>query len=64
MTQFSVLRRLLHIQWVLIYHGLDDLILATHLFRPVRYLAVLSPSYWRRSKQGPRGVRKREALEE
>ncbi len=64
MNQFSVLRRLLHIQWVLIYHGLDDLILATHLFRPVRYLAVLSPSYWRRSKQGPRGVRIREALEE
>ena len=64
MIQFSVLRRLLHIQWVLIYHGLDDLILATHLFRPVRYLAVLSPSYWRRSKHGPRGVRIREALEE
>ncbi len=64
MTRLSVLRRLLHIQWVLIYHGLDDLILDTHLFRPVRYLAVLSPSYWRRSKQGPRGVRIREALEE
>ena len=64
MIQFSVLRRLLHIQWVLIYHGLDDLILATHLFRPVRYLAVLSPGYWRRSKHGPRGVRIREALEE
>ena len=64
MIRLSVLRRLLHIQWVLIYHGLDDLILATHLFRPVRYLAVLSPSYWRRSKQGPRGVRIREALED
>ncbi len=64
MTRLSVLRRLLHIQWVLIYHGLDDLILDTHLFRPVRYLAVLSPSYWRRSKQGPRGVRIRETLEE
>lgn len=64
MTQLSVLRRLIHIQWVLIYHGLDDLILATHLFRPVRYLAVFSPGYWRRSKQGPRGVRIREALED
>ena len=64
MIRPQVLRRLLHIQWVLIYHGLDDLILATHLFRPVRYLAAFAPGYWRRATHGPRAVRIREALED
>jgi ubiquinone biosynthesis protein len=61
---FLIVRRLLHIQWVLLYHGLDELILATHLFRPARFLAVLNPAYWRRSTQAPRGVRIRRALED
>jgi len=60
----QVLIRLLHIQRVLLRHGLDDLILATHLFRPVRYLAAFAPGYWRRASHGPRAVRIREALEE
>ncbi|MFM8332790.1 MAG: ubiquinone biosynthesis regulatory protein kinase UbiB [Candidatus Methylumidiphilus sp.] len=64
MIRPQVLRRLLHIQWVLIYHGLDDLILASPLFRPVRFLAAFTPGYWRRSTQGPRAVRIREALED
>jgi ubiquinone biosynthesis protein len=55
---------MLHIQWVLLYHGLDDLILAMHLFRPVRFLAVFTPGYWNRSRHLPRGVRIRESLEE
>ncbi|MDD5034516.1 MAG: ubiquinone biosynthesis regulatory protein kinase UbiB [Methylococcaceae bacterium] len=59
-----VLRRLLHIQWVLLYHGLDDLILATHLFRPVRFLAAFTPGYWMRSQHGPRAERIRQALED
>ena len=30
--------RLIHINWVLLRHGLDEVILATHLFRPLRFL--------------------------
>ncbi len=58
------IRRLLHIQWVLLHHGLDDLILATHLFRPVRFLHSFTPGSWRRVRHEPRGVRIRQALED
>ncbi|OGT19259.1 MAG: ubiquinone biosynthesis regulatory protein kinase UbiB [Gammaproteobacteria bacterium RBG_16_57_12] len=57
--------RLLYINRVLVRHGLDEIILATHLFRPFRFLMYLAPWYWLRSKQQvPRGVRIRLALEE
>lgn len=64
MIRPQLLRRLLHIQWVLVYHGLDDLILATHLFRPVRFLAAFTPGYWMRAGHAPRGLRIRQALED
>ncbi|HUL10615.1 MAG TPA: ubiquinone biosynthesis regulatory protein kinase UbiB [Methylococcaceae bacterium] len=64
MIRPQLVRRLLYIQWVLVYHGLDDLILATHLFRPVRFLAALTPGYWMRAKHAPRGLRIRQALED
>lgn len=57
--------RLLAIQRVLVRHGLDDLIRATHLLRPVRFIFLLSPATWStRRTDIPRGVRIREALEE
>lgn len=57
--------RLLHINWVLLRHGLDEVILAAHLFRPVRFLLYLSPFYWlRRGKLPPYPVRMRRALED
>jgi len=57
--------RLLHINWVLLRHGLDEVILATHLFRPVRFLLYLSPLYWlRRNRLPPYPVRMRQALED
>ena len=57
--------RLLHINWVLLRHGLDEVILATHLFRPVRFLLYLSPLYWlRRNRLPPYPVRIRQALED
>ncbi|MGB0722770.1 MAG: ubiquinone biosynthesis regulatory protein kinase UbiB [Gammaproteobacteria bacterium] len=55
--------RLVHINLVLVRHGLDDIILATHLMRPVRWLAYLMPWNWFRTRE-PRGVRIRKALEE
>ena len=38
-----VLLRLLEIQRVLLRHGLDDYVRATHLYRPLRFLFFLSP---------------------
>ena len=46
------------------FHGLDELVLKTHLFRPFRYLAIFSPYYWARKQNEPRGVRIRKALED
>lgn len=40
------LLRLMHINRVLVRHGLDDIILATHLFRPVGFLRHLLPWNW------------------
>ncbi|MGD2112443.1 MAG: ubiquinone biosynthesis regulatory protein kinase UbiB [Gammaproteobacteria bacterium] len=56
--------RLIHINFVLVRHGLDEIILATHLFRPFRFLYYLAPWNWIPHRRGPRGVRIRRALEE
>ena len=54
--------RVAHIAWVLLRHGLDEIVLAAHLFRPIRFFRFLSPFYW--GKKPPRGVRIRRALED
>ncbi|MCC6208109.1 MAG: ubiquinone biosynthesis regulatory protein kinase UbiB [Gammaproteobacteria bacterium] len=56
--------RLLHINRVLIKHGLDEIVFATHLFRPVRFALYLLPWTWFRRTRAPRAVRLRLALEE
>ena len=56
--------RLIRISWILVNHGLDEIVLNTHLFRPVRFLAVFSPYYWLSQKSDSRGVRIRQALED
>ncbi|MES9978162.1 MAG: AarF/UbiB family protein, partial [Candidatus Thiodiazotropha sp. 6PLUC5] len=56
--------RLIHINLVLLRHGLDEVILATHLFRPIRFLIYLSPWYWFRKDRGSYPVRIRRALED
>ncbi len=56
--------RLLHINRVLIKHGLDEIVFATHLFRPVRFALYLLPWNWFRRRRAPRAVRLRLALEE
>jgi ubiquinone biosynthesis protein len=59
-----VLLRLLQIQRVLVQYGLHEIILATHLFRPLRFLFYLSPATWfNRQRTGSRGERLRLALE-
>jgi ubiquinone biosynthesis protein len=55
--------RMLHIQRVLLKHGLDELVNATHLFRPLAWLRRipgLGPSAT--ARELPLGVRIREAL--
>ena len=56
--------RLLHINYVLARHGLDEIIFAIHLFRPFRFLIFLLPWNWFSRNRAPRGQRIREALEE
>ena len=56
--------RLLRINWVLMMHGLDDIVFATHLFRPFRFIIYVFPWNWFRRKREPRAVRMREALED
>ena len=56
--------RLLHINYVLARHGLDEIIFAIHLFRPFRFLIFLLPWNWFARNRAPRGRRIREALEE
>jgi ubiquinone biosynthesis protein len=56
--------RLIHINLVLLRHGLDEVILATHLFRPIRFLIYLSPWYWFRRDRSPYPVRIRRSLED
>jgi len=60
----KLLLRLIHINWVLVFHGLDEIVLKTHLFRPVRYLAFFSPNFWLRKSPDSRGARIRRALED
>lgn len=56
--------RLIHINLVLIRHGLDEVVLATHLFRPLRFIYYLSPWNWLRRERAPRAVRIRRTLED
>jgi ubiquinone biosynthesis protein len=64
-VKVRVLARLLQIQRVLLKHGLDDFVRATHLYRPLRFLFFLSPGVWfERKRQAERGERLRLALEE
>ena len=56
--------RLLSIQRVLVRHGLDELILALHIFRPVRFVERMLPWNWIKKERGEKAERLRLALEE
>jgi ubiquinone biosynthesis protein len=64
-VKLRVVMRLLEIQRVLLKHGLDDYVRATHLYSPLRFLFILSPGVWfARQRSASRGERLRLALEE
>ena len=56
--------RLIRINFILIRHGLDDIILSIPVFAPIRFMSWLNPWNWHINKKRPRGVRIREAFEE
>jgi ubiquinone biosynthesis protein len=57
--------RLLYINWILVRHGLDDIILATPIFRPIGFVRYLLPWHWLPGRTlRPRGERIRLALED
>jgi ubiquinone biosynthesis protein len=64
MFRVSQTLRLLHINIVLLKHGLDEVVVATRLFRPLRFLLYLAPWHWFRRDLPAYPVRLRLALEE
>jgi ubiquinone biosynthesis protein len=60
--RLRTLLRLFRIQGILVRHGLDEIITATHFLRPLRYFFRLFPR--RVDRSAPLGVRIRLALEE
>ncbi|WP_456378504.1 ubiquinone biosynthesis regulatory protein kinase UbiB [Thiolapillus sp.] len=57
--------RVVHITWVLLRNGLDEFVLAAHLFRPIRFIRFLSPFFWLQKGQRPHyGIRIRRTLED
>jgi ubiquinone biosynthesis protein len=64
-VKLRVALRLIDIQRVLLRHGLDEYVRATHLYRPLRFLFFLTPGMWfERRRAAARGERLRLALEE
>ena len=62
MPRMRTLLRLMTIQRVLVRHGLDEIITATHILRPLRFFFYLFPR--RSNRTAPLGERIRLALEE
>ncbi|ORU93943.1 MAG: ubiquinone biosynthesis regulatory protein kinase UbiB [Cycloclasticus sp. symbiont of Poecilosclerida sp. N] len=64
MINLKTALRLIKIQRVLLRYGLDEFVFNLHLFRPLRYLTYVSPSYLMGKRKGSRGERIRKALED
>lgn len=61
-NSITQLIRLVHIQYVLAKHGLDEIVLGLPVLSPIQFLAYLNPWYWIRNRNIPRGERLRLAL--
>ncbi len=64
MIGFKQAARVMHINIILVRHGLDEIILATHLFRPVRFLKYALPWRWFGKDKRSHGERIRRSLED
>ena len=56
--------RLIHINFILAKHGLDNIILSLRLFSPFRFMIYLNPWNWAREKEFNRGIALRHCFEE
>jgi ubiquinone biosynthesis protein len=56
--------RVAKINVVLLRNGLDEIVLDTHFFRPIKFLLYLTPWYWLRRSRDSRGARIRKSLEQ
>jgi ubiquinone biosynthesis protein len=56
--------RLIHIQYVLVRRGLDEVLFATRWFRPFRFLLLITPWHWFRNRHRSHAMRIRMALED
>ena len=57
--------RLIFISRILLRHGLDDIVLNTPIFKPVRFVRFLSPTIFNKQMRAkPRGERIRQSLED
>lgn len=64
MRRLRLLLRLMHIHFVFMRHGLDEIVLSIHLFRPLRFISYFNPWNWFRHPEQTRGERIRRSLEE
>lgn len=56
--------RIIHINLVLFRHGLEEVLLAVPIFRPIRFILFLMPWHWFRKLETSHGARIRRALED
>lgn len=63
-SKIRKLLRLIHINYILAKHGLDNIIVSIRLFTPLRFLVLLNPWNWFRRHKFNRGKSIRLALEE
>ncbi|OGT59364.1 MAG: ubiquinone biosynthesis regulatory protein kinase UbiB [Gammaproteobacteria bacterium RIFCSPHIGHO2_12_FULL_42_10] len=64
MRFFSRLFRLARINLILMRYNIDEIILGTHWFYPLRFLVYFNPYYWTIDKSMTEGERIRRAIEE
>lgn len=64
MQKIKIFFRIIHINTILIKHGLDKIVLSIPVFKPIRFLMVLNPMMWFKQDTLSRGERIRLALED
>lgn len=64
MRIFTRVYRLMRINFILMRYNIDEIVLGTHWFFPLRLLVFFNPFYWTVGRKLPRGERIRMALED
>ena len=64
MTGLRQAWRLWRVNWVLMRHGLVEVVVGAHIFRPLRFIVYFNPFYWLRDRSIGRGERIRRTLED